>query len=47
MNTKASGWKFEEEKDIYIISVYYTTNHLLIRKEKTVSLQWVNLASPI
>ena len=42
MNIKTSGWKFEKEKDIYIASKYCSINHLLTRKEKTVSLRRVN-----
>ena len=34
MDAKTSGWKFNEEQDIYTASKYLATKYLLITKKK-------------
>lgn len=47
LDAESRGSKFEEEKDIYIVSKCPPTNYLLIAKEKTETLQRINCqASP-
>lgn len=39
MDVETSGWKFEEEQDIYIIWKYMPTRYVLITKGKMITLQ--------
>lgn len=45
MDDKTSGWELDEDKDIYIVSKYLPTNHLFIKKQNMVTLQWKSLAA--
>lgn len=44
MDAKTSGWRFNEEWNIYIVSKDFLINHLLILKGKIVMLEWRKLA---
>lgn len=47
MSAKISGWKFDNEEDIYMVTKHLSTNYLSTSKGKIVTLQWRNLSDII